>query len=124
MESALGRFIHHRDELQHSLTELRRVELWPVSNLLQTITLKDVSARISQLGPCSHGYCTCSRIKAYLEEAVDNAIRQQHGLCLNCVGQGKVTRKEGNCLAALPHLCNSLKQADGESFFKLPSDGG
>ena len=43
---------------------------------------------------------------------------------LNCVGDGIVTRKVGNCLAALPHLCVSLEQAISRSFFELPFDGG
>lgn len=126
MESALGRFIGSRDELYHSMIGLKHVGLWPASNLLQIASLEEVSARISQLGPCpsSSGQCACVRIRASLEQAADDAKKQQQGLCLNCVGMGKVTRDGGNCLADLPHLCKLHEQADSMSFFKSPSDGG
>lgn len=53
-----------------------------------------------------------------MEQAVAYAKSQQQGLCLKCVGEGKVTEKGGNCLAALPHLCTSLEQAKGRSFYE------
>lgn len=103
------------------MNRLNQVGLWPASNLLQTASLEDVSASISLLGICLtvRGTCPCSTIKASLEQAVDYAKSQQQGLCLKCVGEGRVTKKGGNCLAALPHLCTSLEQANSRCFYRF-----
>ncbi|KAL6715638.1 hypothetical protein ACLMJK_006599 [Lecanora helva] len=103
----------HLAETGHFFQELLRCKLWPFfgdwtdRHLEQTAT--NLGTFKEYLGDFNSGtyYCTSSKrnFLPQMKPIAEQARKEKLGLCLNCIKQGKITTKDGNCSASRIEEC-------------------
>jgi len=107
----------HLARVGHYFQEISRASFWPTSMISQDgWCIKTVGAKVAMLDtyyqddedgiikPPSCGDAAIDFDDA-LMEAVEKAGKNQKGLCLVCVKNGRVTKQDGNCYARESDLC-------------------
>lgn len=119
----------------HYLSELVRLGLWPLSRIVEQTNINIIASQIqhfenfdeisheddwggrTQLRPQKYHVgkkqivwqerCRVPEIdcKKLLQDAIRVASKDQQGLCLNCIKNGRVTTEEGNCQARCQWDC-------------------
>lgn len=95
------------------LTSLGLWPLWPLTEKTKLTALTNILENFEDYGLeignrsyntfCGH---QPTNLKHSLISSIERIIDQQHGLCLACVKQGRVTRAEGNCQAREKRNCS------------------
>ena len=94
--------------------ELSRLGLWPISTLERPDagSFSQLKERIAEFEICSvrasNNTCLIPHvdIKGALEMAAEKIFRNQKGLCLRCVNEGKIMVSDGNCRAESHDSCS------------------
>ena len=100
----------------HYLQELSRLGLW--SNLDLEVpdsgSFSQLKKKISELEPCDMSTLSTREkgrsiayidVKGALHMAAEEIFRNQKGLCLRCVNEGRVMVNDGNCRAKSHDHC-------------------